>query len=83
MKYYRWTTQEMANLVLGPRISAVCSSILRDQCLRKGKGCISVLRRDNLSFDGATDEERASNKEQAAKEAQAKCRKIQVVITNV
>jgi len=82
MEYYRWTTQDLASLILGHRISAVCTEELREHCMKEAKGCTSVLKRSTMSFEGVTFTERAFNRERAAKEAQAKCRKVKVVISS-
>ena len=81
MEYYRWTTQDLASLILGHRITAVCTEELREHCMKEAKGCTSVLKRGNMFYEGDTDTERAFNRERAAKEAQAKCRKVKVVIS--
>ena len=81
MEYYRWTTQDLASLIPGDRISAVCTEKLREHCMKKAKGCASVLKSVSRYYEGDTDAERISNKERAAKEAQAKCRRVLVVIS--
>ena len=81
MEYYRWTTQDRDSLILGHRISAVCTEELREHCMKEAKGCTSVLKRGSMSYEGDTDTERTLNKQRAAKDAQAKCRKVKVVIS--
>ena len=83
MEYYRWTTQDLASLIFGHRISAVCTDELHDHCMKGAKGCTSVLKRSPMFFEGNAYTERAFNRERAAKEAQAKCRKVKVVIESV
>ena len=82
MEYCRWTTQDLASLKLGHRIAAVCTPELHEHCMKAAKGCTSVLKRGSMSFEGDTDTERALNRERAAKEAQAQCRKVKVVISD-
>lgn len=80
MKYYRWTTRDLDSLILGKQLSSVCTEAGHDHCMSENKGCISVLKRGSMPFPGNTLEERMANRERAAKEAQAKCRKVKVVI---
>ena len=80
MEYCRWTTQDLNSLILGHRIAAVCTEELREHCMKEAKGCTSVLKRGSRSYEGDTDTERTLNKERAAKEAQAKCRKVKVIV---
>jgi hypothetical protein len=80
MKYYRWTTRDIKSLLLGKQLSSVCTEEAHNHCLSENKGCTSVLKKGLMSFPGNTNDEKLDNKLQAAKEAQAKCRRVEIII---
>ena len=73
MEYYRWTHRDFDSLMLEDPLSSVCTEVLHEHCMRANKGCTSVLKAGYTFHDRA-------ERERAAKEAQAKCRKVKVVI---
>ena len=76
MEYYRWTTRDLDSLMLGEPLSSVCTEALHEHCMRVNRGCTSVLK------GGYTIPDRA-DRERVAKEAQAKCHKVKIIIVEV